>query len=37
MNPGVYTMTDLASVFQKYDGALTKNAEDTSETYDVND
>ena len=28
MNPGVYTMTDLASVFQKYDGALTKNAED---------
>lgn len=36
MNPGVYTMTDLASVFQKYDGALTKNAENTSETYDVN-
>ena len=37
MNPGVYTMTDLASVFQKYDGALTKNAENTSETYDVNE
>ncbi len=36
MNPGVYTMTDLASVFQKYNGALTKNIEDTSETYDVN-
>ena len=36
MNPGVYTMSDLASVFQKYNGALTKNAEDTSETYDVN-
>ena len=36
MNPGVYTMLDLASVFQKYNGALTKNAENTSETYDVN-
>ena len=36
MNPGVYTMSDLASVFQKYNGALTKNAENTSETYDVN-
>lgn len=36
INPGVYTMTDLATVFQKYNGALTKNAEDTSEIYDVN-
>lgn len=36
MNPGVYTMADLASIFQKYNGALTKNAENTSETYDVN-
>ena len=36
MNPGVYTMADLANVFQKYNGALTKNAENTSETYDVN-
>jgi hypothetical protein len=37
LNPGVYTMTDLAGVFQKYDGALTKNAENTSETYNINE
>ena len=42
-NPYIYNESrclyndDLASVFQKYDGALTKNAEDTSETYDVNE
>ena len=33
MNPGVYTMNDLANVFQKYNNALTKNTEDTSEQY----
>jgi hypothetical protein len=37
MNPGVYTMADLGNVFQKYNGALTKNTENTSETYNVNE
>ena len=35
MNPGVYTMYDLANVFQRYNGALTKNSENTSEQYAI--
>lgn len=35
MNPGVYTMFDLANIFQVYEGALTKNTENTTETYDT--
>lgn len=35
MNPGVYTMFDLANVFQRFDGALTRNLENTTELYDV--
>jgi hypothetical protein len=35
MNPGVYTMFDLANIFQVYEGALKKNTENTTETYDT--
>ena len=35
MNPGVYTMTDLANVFQRYNNALTKNTESTAEQYNI--
>tara|TARA_B100000427_G_scaffold37184_1_gene26890 strand:+ start:280 stop:1425 length:1146 start_codon:yes stop_codon:yes gene_type:complete len=35
INPGVYTMYDLANVFQRYNGALTKNSENTSEQYAI--
>jgi hypothetical protein len=35
LNPGVYTMDDLANVFQLYNGALTKNSDDVTETYNT--
>lgn len=37
MNPGVYTMFDLANIFQIYDGALSKNTENTTETHNISE